>query len=438
MSEPMSQPPSRRRGSAGRKITILHLLDHLAMGGVQQCLVTQLRHYAKQRFRALVVTLKKEQTWPLWPDIPEIASSRLALIRHERDNAGIAALAELLRRERVDVLHCHSYFPNTVGRQAALLAGTPVTIAHYYSTYGHRRGSSMAAWERVLLPLTSRALMVSRCVEQAWSALAGLPAPRGTVVQVPLDLEKTRSAAALPSPSVEQALAECSPGWPMICSVGRLVRLKRMADIIEATAILKSRNRPVRLMIAGEGPERPALEEQIRRRGLSDRVRLLGNIDEVGPLLARAAASALASDVEGFGLGYLEAMACGAPVITTPIAGATEVDPKGEFLRVVPHRDPSALAEAVCDLLDNPDKTARRIERAARAVERFDCRAWVKRLEAIYTRELRHAWLAKHRPWGYGGRLAKGRLLAERLRWRLLRWKGLAHKDAWRAMSEED
>ena len=421
MKERPTDSAARQRGSLDNRIIVLRLLDHLAMGGVQKSVATQLAHHDKERFRFLALTLKRREAWPGCLEIPEFASSRLIPIRHSRDNAGIAALARLLRREGVDILHCHSYFPNTVGRQAALLAGVPVTIAHYHSTYGHRRDLAMAAWERVLFPFTSRALMVSSRAQSAWAGLTGLSTERTEIVSNLIDLSEMRAAAALPSPALDQTLAQCQPDWPLICSVGRLVPLKRTGDIIEAMAILKTRGRPARLVIAGEGPQRPILEQQIRRLGLADRVRLLGCIDDVGPLLARAAAMTLASDVEGFSRCSLEAMACAAPIITTPIGGVDEIDPKGEFLRLIPHRDPTALADALCDLWDHPEETARRIERASEAVGRFDCGPWVRRLESIYEHEIKEAWLAKNRPWGYGGALAGGRLLAERLRWRLLR-----------------
>ncbi|MCX7013584.1 MAG: glycosyltransferase, partial [Candidatus Sumerlaeota bacterium] len=219
-----------------RRITVFRLVDHMGLGGVQNSVVSYLRHCDRARYRVVVGALQKKEPWAAWRDAPEIAAARLVRVRHARDTAGIRALANVLRDEKIDILHCHSYYPNTVGRQAALLAGTPVVLAHFHNTYEHRRDARMAAWETVLWPFTSRGLMVSERAREFWADLTrcstqAAPAPptneRTTIVNVPIDGENLRAGLDRPTPELERALAECHPDWPMICSVGRLHAHKR-------------------------------------------------------------------------------------------------------------------------------------------------------------------------------------------------------------------
>ena len=107
------------------------------------------------------------------------------------------------------------------------------------------------------------------------------------------------------------------PATPAIATVGHLVARKRHADVLRALWLLRDSHPDLRWVIAGDGPERPALERMIRELGLGGRVKLLG---QLAPADARAVAQAatvfaLPSVDEAFGVAYVEAMAAGVPAI---------------------------------------------------------------------------------------------------------------------------
>lgn len=415
---------------SNQQINVLHLLGHLAVGGVQRTVVSLLPYYNRARYRLSLATVKNIQKWEAWAVHPEVAASRYVHVKDARDNAGIAALARLLQKEKIDILHCHAHFASSVGRQAAILAGTPVVIVHFHSTYAHRRDSIMAAWEKVLWPFTSRGLMVSESTLRAWEELTGLPEDRCTVVWGPLDIHRIRGAMSAECPQLDQTLQGVDRDLPVIASIGRLVPLKRVTDTIEAIRLLKNRGTDVRLVVAGDGPDRENLEEQARSSGLSDRIHFLGEVPEVAPILAKSKAFVLSSIVEGLALCNLEAMACGTPVITTHAGGAPlEVDPGNRFLKVVRPRDPMGIADAIADLIEQRDETERRIALASEAVARFDAGRWYRRIEEIYEEELSRNYLKSHLKWGYGGIFAPGRLGLSRAQWRRLRRRTVAEPE---------
>lgn len=407
--------------TAPTPITVLHLVDHMGMGGLQRSVASYLANYDREKYRLLLVRLQKKETWTQWEDVPEIQSSTLIRVRHSRDTAGIRRLASFMSGQNVRILHSHGPFPNQVARQAALLAGTPVVLAHYHSTYENRFHEEQIAWERLLWPLTSRALMVSDQVRQAWHALTGIAEDRQSVVWVPVDFQAVDRSRDNPTSALLERIASFNPQWPLLTSASRLFKYKWIDDILKAVALLKERQINVRLFVAGDGPERQSLEQMAANLQINDRVLFLGTIDDVPALLARSSASILASTEEGFSQLNIEAMHCGTPVISTCVGVVDAVDPKGEFIYVVGKRSPEEIAGAMERILADPAERMLRIEKAKQATARFDTRQWARNLEDLYDRELREAFLQRSRPWGYGTGMANLRLLSDRVKWRWLR-----------------
>jgi glycosyltransferase involved in cell wall biosynthesis len=121
-----------------------------------------------------------------------------------------------------------------------------------------------------------------------------------------------------------------------------------------------------RLVIAGEGTQRPALEAQIARMGIAKRVRLPGHQDDVPAFLAGADLLAFSSHYEGFGLALVEAMASGLPVVATSVDSVPGVLGNCPAACMVPARDPTALSQALGDMLARPKAERNRLAAAAR------------------------------------------------------------------------
>jgi phosphatidylinositol alpha-1,6-mannosyltransferase len=152
---------------------------------------------------------------------------------------------------------------------------------------------------------------------------------------------------------------------PMLLTVGRLVPRKGVDTVLRALPRIAASVPEVRYVVAGTGPARSRLERLAVRRGVSDRVHFVGHVaDDALPAYYSAAdlfvmpAREAPPDVEGFGLVFLEANACGTPAVGARSGGVPDAIVDGETGLLVPPAAPTALASALASLLHAPERLA--------------------------------------------------------------------------------
>ena len=159
---------------------------------------------------------------------------------------------------------------------------------------------------------------------------------------------------------------------PTVAYLGRLKKYKRVDLVLRAVALLRDRGMEVKLIVAGKGDARQALEETARGLGILDRVRFAGFVpdDEKRDILAGSWVHALTSPKEGWGIASVEASACGTATVASDSPGLRETVRHGETGLLVPHGDVEALADALARVLEPESRD--RMGRAARVMaERF-------------------------------------------------------------------
>lgn len=258
------------------------------------------------------------------------------------------SLAPVLDRLEFDVIDASFFFPDGVA--AAALGrryGVPVSIKARGADI-HHWGRARATRAQVLAAggAADGLLAVSESMRADMAAL-GMSATRIRVHRTGVDQDRFTIG--------DRTAAKAAFGvkGPLVVATGALVQRKSHDIVIRAMATLPG----VSLLIAGDGPERTRLEAYIRQLGAGDRIRLLGSVPhaELPRLLAAADVMALASASEGLANAWVEALACGVPIVTTDVGGAREVVTDPSAGCIVP-RDPAALADAVAALLrDAPD-----------------------------------------------------------------------------------
>jgi glycosyltransferase involved in cell wall biosynthesis len=170
-------------------------------------------------------------------------------------------------------------------------------------------------------------------------------------------------------------------GQPLVLAAGRLVAAKGFDVLLAAWQAI-----PAQLWIAGEGPQRSRLEALIHDYRLQDRVRLLGQCDDIDVLMEAADLLVLPSRREGFPYVLLEALHHRLPVIATRVPGAVDVLPQAWLVAV---EDAAALAGAVSRALSDPSRLQADFEALwGRAREELSLVNMVQRTEAVYRKVL--------------------------------------------------
>lgn len=267
----------------------------------------------------------------------------------------VLPLVRRLHAERpFDVVDAQFFWPD--GPAAARVAsalGLPLSIKargsdiHYWGGIGFAR--------RAMLRAAGQAgglLAVSEALKRDMTAL-GMEPDRIAVHYTGLDHDRFR-----PVPRAEARTASTAivpPDGPLLVTVGNLIPLKGQALVIEALAALPS----ARLVLAGKGPEEPALKALAARLGVAARVHFPGSVapDALAMLLSAADAMVLPSEREGLANAWIEALACGTPLVIPDAGGAREVVTGPSAGRIVT-RSPEAIAEAVRALLADPPAQA--------------------------------------------------------------------------------
>jgi N-acetyl-alpha-D-glucosaminyl L-malate synthase BshA len=173
-------------------------------------------------------------------------------------------------------------------------------------------------------------------------------------------------------------------GERIIMHISNFRAVKRIPDVVEVFARLAAEV-PARLVLVGDGPERPRAVERAEELGVSDQLLFLGKHQSVDELLACADLFLLPSKNESFGLAALEALSCGVPVIASRMGGLPEVVTHGETGFLFPMGNVQEMADAGLSLLKDPDRWTRFSEAArADAIGRFSTDRVVPMYEALY------------------------------------------------------
>jgi glycosyltransferase involved in cell wall biosynthesis len=255
---------------------------------------------------------------------------------------------------------------NLVGIAARRIAmGTTRVLVTEHNHIGRDRLVPGGLWARRLMPLlyphADEIVAVSKGVGEDLIRAARLSPDRVRVIHNPIVFRRITMLAseAAPHPWV------AGNGPPVILGIGRLVPQKDFATLLRAFALVRA-TRLVRLVILGEGPERDRLTLLASALGVRDDVLLPGFVANPYSWLGRASLFVLSSAWEGLPTVLVEALACGAPAISTDCQhGPREILQDGAVGPLVPVGDAFGMAKAMRQVLDAPIDRRRLLDRAA-------------------------------------------------------------------------
>ncbi len=361
---------------------ICFFTDSLEPSGVGVHLLNLMRWLEPARFQMSLVC----------PDTPGgrrlmAAAARLGAevvpltVRDHRDKGSIRRLADLLRRERVDVFHSQVgiSWEGLLGLQTAYAARVPVRVVTEHLPYLLTHPGQVAEHRRTTR-LADRVITVSEGSRRTFLA-RGYPAEQFICIHNGIEPPRRHTGR---DAATRQSL-QVPPTAPLLLTVARMTPQKGHDVLLDASPALLARYPEAVLAWVGDGPERERLEQRAQALGVGHSVRFLGQRDDVPALMTAADLFVLPSRFEGHPLVVLEALACGLAVVGTRVCGLEEAVAHGETGLLIDPERPEELVDAVAELLAAPERRAQMGQAGQRLVhERFHARHMARATAALY------------------------------------------------------
>jgi glycosyltransferase involved in cell wall biosynthesis len=309
-----------------------------------------------------------------------------------RDVVATVKLARLIRRERPQILHTHTAKAGTVGRVAALLAGSrrPPIVVHTFhghvlrGYFGPLRSLFFRLLERRLASVTTALVAVSPQVRDDLVSLGVAPREQFVVIRLGIELDervapeqdgRLESRRYLGIPPTRFAV-----GW-----IGRMTPVKRTDDVLLAFKRVREQGVDACLCMVGDGPDRAELERRANELGIARETLFLGYQEDVAPYYAAFDALVLPSGNEGTPVSAIEALAAGRPVVATRVGGVPDVVRDGEDGFLVEAGATEDLAERLVRLAEDPGLRERMgAQGRARVLPRYAVDRLVDDVDRLY------------------------------------------------------
>lgn len=365
-------------------IPIIHLITELDRGGAQTALYRLLAHTDRQQYAPHVLCLYNgdkvvaQQIHQLGIPVTDLG------MRAQWRLDGLWRLYRLLRQERPFILHTWMFHANIPGRILAKLAGVPIVIS------AERTMGQEGRFRRWINRLTGRLpdsiICVSPQVADFAAQKIGLPFAKLIVIRNGIDLAQFQN---LPDPQTAREEFGLPAQGRLIAAIGRPRPVKGFAYLLDAFAQIAVAYPDLYLVFVGDGPEKRPLQTAAAQLPCANRVRFLGDQQDIPRLLAGLDMLVLPSLWEGLPNVVLEAMAAGLPVVATAVGGTPELVTHNETGLLVPSQNPEALAQAISQLLDQPEQAAQMGRNGRqRAAAQFTIERMTQQTEALYNRLL--------------------------------------------------
>jgi len=348
-----------------RRIRVLYLIWSLDLGGAEQVVVDLARRLSKQNFKPMICCLNDKGR--LSPLVEKEGIKVFALHKKPKfDPFLISKLIDLIKREKVDLIHTHLFTANLWGRIAGKLCEVPVVSSEHGMDHW-RRGFHWAL-DRMLTSVSKGMVFVSESAKRFYSEKN--PSVNGKSRVIHNGIEIANFQNPYPKEEIRKSLG-IAIGEQVIGIVGRLVPEKAHEDFIEAIQLLAQEKKNILGLIIGEGELSESLKKLVQQIGLEQHILFAGYRSDLVQLYHSMDVLVLSSLREGLPLTLLEGMAAGVPVVATDVGGIKEVIKDGEDGVLVPPNDPAALANAISRILDDSILRERVVSAAKEKVKNY-------------------------------------------------------------------
>jgi glycosyltransferase involved in cell wall biosynthesis len=368
-----------------RPIRVAFLIDKLHRAGAQVHLGQLVSRLDRGAFTPEVVCLLGGG--PVADELREngvrVEVLSLGRLYSPRGMLGLPRLARRLRASKPDVLHTYLTSANIYGALAGRLAGVGAVVTSRRDTGFSRNWRLRLVEECLINPFVDRVTAVCPAVATATRGERGLR--NGQIVTIPNGVDLTRFDPERHSRAEARHRWGLRPEQEAVGAIGNLLPAKGHADLLKAAALVVAQRPDTHFFLVGDGPLRPDLEALADQLGIRGRVVFTGPLQDVSSVLAMLDVVVLPSHHEGLSNVLLESMAMARPVVATAAGGNPDVVRDGVNGRLVPTRDPQALAAAILALLEDSPAAASLGREARRLVGReFSLERMVAGYEVFY------------------------------------------------------
>lgn len=358
-----------------QSIGVLHLIDTLTPGGAERMAVLLANHLPGYGFRVTLCATRRGGALrnQIQPAVQVVELNR----RGRWDLSAVGRLIHLIRRERIQLIHAHT---TSLFLGALVCTLLPEVHLVWHDHYGRQDVENRPAWLYRRAALRASAVFAVTRDLARWNIhQLGLPADR--VHFLPNFVENQ---------SLEQQNTEPLPGTPgkrMVC-VANIRPQKDHHNLLEAVRLVLQCVPDAHLLLAGAFSDArltAELQQKARDWGMAQQISWLGTREDISAILAGCDIGVLSSVSEGFPVVLLEYGRAGLGVVSTRVGECAEILDEGSAGILVPSGDPSALAEALLDLLEHPDRRKNLGNALAKRVkEYYSPQAVVPRVVKVY------------------------------------------------------
>jgi len=370
---------------AGRKLNVLQVCDHLGwdgsrMHGVKRLFAWMIPRFDRDRYNVSLVSLRKKDVSE--ETLESFGVDITYLEKGKFDPSTWGALASVIERKQIDILHLHGYGATTFGRLAAWRSRLPV-ILHEHANLTDTPWYQKVA-DVLLEPVTDIAIAVSHSTAEFVIKARKIPARKVKIVYLGVPLEEfSRPRSEDEIRAARAALGAAADDF-VVGTVTRLHESKGNSFLVDAARSVLAERPRAKFYLVGEGPLREPLEQQARALGLGDRFLFAGFARDVAAVVSAFDLSVFPSLWEGTPLTVFEALAMGQPIVATDADGLVDVLTHEHDALIVAKRDARALAGGIVRMMDDAALRRRLAGQARITGQEYDIAAFVRKMEQLY------------------------------------------------------
>ena len=371
--------------SHNNRIGVLLVIGQLSRGGAERQVVELSKGLDKSKYRCIVCSLSR-----VVPLAEELRREGIEVIvlpkRLPLDVTRIPRLANLIRREKIDIVHCYLISGNTWGRLATLFVPVSAVVASVRNALPKRPWVHLWA-HRVLAYFTDAFVVNASMTKQIVMERYHVPADRISVIHNGIDLARFDVTVNVTQKRQDLGL---DPDRLVVGVVGRFHAQKDHRTFLQAARLVLEDRLDVQFLCVGEGGLLNATKKLAVDLGIRSRVFFPGERRDIPEVMYVMDLLVLSSRWEGLPNVVMEAMAASRPVVATEVGGCPELVEGGKTGLLVPPRDPDALASAILEILRNSELSERMGRKGRQRIEeRFDRQLMIERTQDLYERLLK-------------------------------------------------